>query len=62
MSNITYREIETPLCTFIGGTTERGVCLCEYGSDDAVLFWLDDSPVATFGPDKIYSRRWDLSE
>ena len=28
--NITYHEIETPLCTFIGGATERGVCLCEF--------------------------------
>lgn len=35
----------------------------EYGAGDAVLFWLDDdSLVATFGPDKIYSRRWDLDE
>ncbi len=29
-SIITYREIETPLCTFVGGVTERGVCLCEF--------------------------------
>jgi AraC family transcriptional regulator of adaptative response/methylated-DNA-[protein]-cysteine methyltransferase len=27
---ITYREIETPLCTFIGGSTERGVSLCDF--------------------------------
>ncbi|MCP4228927.1 MAG: methylated-DNA--[protein]-cysteine S-methyltransferase [bacterium] len=29
-NHITYREIETQLCTFIGGVTERGVCLCEF--------------------------------
>jgi hypothetical protein len=35
----------------------------EYGAGDAVMFWLDDdSLVATFGPNKIYSRRWDLNE
>ena len=35
----------------------------EYGAGDVVLFWLDnDSLVAVFGPDKIYSRRWDFDE
>jgi AraC family transcriptional regulator of adaptative response/methylated-DNA-[protein]-cysteine methyltransferase len=27
---ITYREIETPLCDFIIGATERVICLCEF--------------------------------
>ncbi len=27
---IIYREIETPLCDFIIGATERGICLCEF--------------------------------
>ena len=48
---------------FLGIFKETRHLTYEYGAGDVILFWLDgDSLVATFGPDKIYSRRWDLDE